>query len=96
MEAQQATKRAGIIHCDIKPANILLKLKEGAREDGGKRKITDYIPVFADLNICKILKEGQTCVPEGEERGGNEFFAAPEVQYLKDGKSQAFYYASDR
>lgn len=29
-------------------------------------------------------------MPEGEERGGNE------VQYLKEDKSQAFDYASDR
>ena len=95
MEAQQAMERAGIIHCDIKPANILLKLKEGAGQEGGKRKITDYIPIFCDFEYLQILKDGQTCVPEGEERGGNEFFVAPEVQFLKDGKSQAFDFASD-
>ena len=36
MEAQQSLERAGVIHCDIKLANILLKLKEGAGEEGEK------------------------------------------------------------
>ncbi|EUB60631.1 Dual specificity tyrosine-phosphorylation-regulated kinase [Echinococcus granulosus] len=61
--------KAGIIHCDLKPENVLLVSRDA---DGGPDDIRDYVKIIDFGSSCFV---GKQCYPYIQSR----FYRAPEV-----------------
>ncbi|HEX5365947.1 MAG TPA: serine/threonine-protein kinase [Acidimicrobiales bacterium] len=76
-EALAAVHRAGVVHRDLSPGNVLLTTR-GAWAEGGPATVTawDERLVLADLGLCKdlALNSGHTSA------GGTEGFRPPELR----------------
>jgi hypothetical protein len=64
----------GVLHCDLKPANILLT-DAGADGSSTARPLTDYVPRVTDFGLARVVAAGPPDSVSGTIRGTPAYMA---------------------
>ncbi len=87
LEGLQAAHDAGLVHRDVKPANILLRLGDGAIEDvqSGDVKLTDFgLGRATGITTASLVQSGSLVTDEGKSIAGTLVYMSPEQRAGED------------
>ena len=77
----QAASDAGLVHRDVKPANILLRMPHGdlSRVEEGDVKLTDFgLGRAAAVTTASLMQSGSLVTEEGKNLAGTLVYMSPE------------------